>query len=147
MTDIDDRLGRLESLVEQQQDRIEGQQETIREQRERITELEADSASHDSTTAADSLPVGRRDALKAGGLLALLFGGVGTASTDPQGQVGTSDDPLTALHTDEINGGVTGDTGLTDLTGAGTRRERVGVPPAPRGRDLSPGGASPGGDG
>jgi hypothetical protein len=57
--------------------------------------------------------------LKAGGLAALLFGGVGTASADPQGQVGTSSHPLKKLYTEELNGGITGDTALTDMTGTG----------------------------
>jgi hypothetical protein len=48
--------------------------------------------------------VNRRTALKAGGLLALLFGGVGTASADSQGKIGTSADPVQALYTDTLHG-------------------------------------------
>ena len=106
-TGVEERLDRLESLVETQQ-------ETIQQQRERIEEL-------DGETDADDTPLltNRRNTLKAGGLLALLFGGVGTASADPQGQVGTSSDPLSALYTAELNGNITGDTALTNLTGTG----------------------------
>ena len=107
MTGIQERLDRLESLVE-------AQQETIQQQRERIDELEAEAISSEP-----SMPVNRRTVLKAGGLAALLFGGVGTASADAQGQVGTSSDPLKALYTEELNGDITSDTPLTDLTGTG----------------------------
>jgi hypothetical protein len=90
-TDVQERLDRLESVVE-------AQQETIQQQRERITELEGETDGDDTPLLAN-----RRNALKADGLLALLFGGVGTASADSQGQVGTTSDPLSALYTDEIN--------------------------------------------
>ena len=106
-TSVEERLDRLESLVETQQ-------ETIQQQRERITELEGETDSDETPLLAN-----RRTALKAGGLAALLFGGVGTASADPQGQVGTSSDPLSALYTAELNGNITGDTALTNLTGTG----------------------------
>ena len=106
-TGVEERLDRLESLVEQQQ-------ETIQQQRERITELEGETDSDETPLLAN-----RRTALKAGGLAALLFGGVGTASADPQGQVGTSSHPLKKLYTEELNGGITGDTALTDMTGTG----------------------------
>lgn len=111
MSDINNRLDRLESLVDQQQ-------ETIEKQRERIAELEGDpdgKENPDETVSA----VSRRDALTAGGVLALLVGGVGTASAGPQGQVGSSADPLQTLYTEELNGGVTGDTAVTDLPGKG----------------------------
>jgi hypothetical protein len=94
MSDIDDRLDRLESLVEQQQ-------ETIKEQRERIAELEGEPDG--DANQQEALPaVTRRRALTAGGLLALLFGGVGTASSDSQGQIGTENNPLTGLFTEEL---------------------------------------------
>jgi hypothetical protein len=91
-TDVQERLDRLESLVEQQQ-------ETIQQQRERIAELAG--SDNDEETA---LLANRRNALKTGGLLALLFGSVGTASADSQGQVGTSNDPLQALYTANLHG-------------------------------------------
>jgi uncharacterized coiled-coil protein SlyX len=131
MTDIDDRLDRLESqldqqqqriddqqaTIEDQQDTIESQQATIEEQREQIANLKDDSGT--TATEAESTVLNRRNALKAGGLLALLFGSAGTASADSQGQVGTSGDPLNALYTAELNGDVTNDQSLTDLTGNG----------------------------
>ena len=86
MTDTEDRLDRLESLVEQQQETIEAQQATIDQQRDRIDELDGETDTDGDET---PLLANRRTALKAGGLLALLFGGVGTASADSQGQVGT----------------------------------------------------------
>ncbi|MGM0591459.1 MAG: hypothetical protein ACQETI_07500, partial [Halobacteriota archaeon] len=82
-TDVSDRLDRLESLVERQF-------ETIEAQRDRIAALE-DARGATSAPAGNSAPttLTRRNALRAGGLLALLGAGVGTASADPQGQVGT----------------------------------------------------------
>jgi len=110
---IEDRLDRLESLVEDQQ-------ATIEQQRDRIADLEREASRKAAETDdGDRALVDRRDALKAGGLLALLFGGVGTASADPQGQVGTSSDPLQTLYTEELNGGVAGDNAVTDLPGNG----------------------------
>jgi hypothetical protein len=107
MSNIDDRLDRLESLVEQQQ-------ETIERQRERIAELEGDDSGEAEDDTETVPTVSRRGALTAGGLLALLVGGVGTASADSQGQVGTNSDPLTALYTDELNGAITDESGNTD---------------------------------
>jgi hypothetical protein len=106
-TGVDERLDRLESLVEVQQ-------ATIQQQRERIDELEDETDSNSSPLLAN-----RRNALKTGGLLALLFGGVAPATADPRGQVGTEKNPLDALHTEELNGGVTGDNAVTDLLGNG----------------------------
>jgi uncharacterized coiled-coil protein SlyX len=123
MTETEDRLARLESQLEQQRDRIDDQQDTIEEQqatieaqRERIADLQNDGT---AATETESTVLNRRNALKAGGFLALLFGSTGTASADSQGQVGTSGDPLKSLYTEELNGGVTGDTALTNLTGTG----------------------------
>lgn len=93
---IDDRLDRLESLVEQQQDRIEEQDETIERQRERIDELEEESGDD-----APSL-IDRRTALQTGGLLGLLGLGAGIGSADSQGQVGTPDDPIETIYANEI---------------------------------------------
>ena len=119
MSDIDDRLDRLESQLDQQQGTITEQRAIIEEQRERITELEREASRDSAETDDGSTVVDRRDALKAGGLLALLFGGVGTASADAQGKVGTNSDPLESLHTDAINGGVTAESELTSLLGDG----------------------------
>jgi|APHM01.1.fsa_nt_gi Catalytic domain of bacteriophage endosialidase. len=131
MSEIDNRLDRLESqldqqqqqiddqqeTIEQQQDTIESQQTTIEEQREEIADMQDDDST--AATEAESTILNRRNTLKAGGLLALLFGSAGTASADSQGQVGTSSDPLDALYTAELHGGVTNDQSLTDLTGNG----------------------------
>jgi cell division protein FtsB len=131
MTEIDDRLDRLESQLDRQQQRIddqqatiedqqatiESQQATIEEQREQIADLKDDGGT--TATDSESTVLNRRNALKAGGILALLFGSAGTASADSQGQVGTASDPLQVLYTEEINGGVTGEQVLTDLLGNG----------------------------
>jgi len=131
MTEINDRLDRLESqldnqqqriddqqaTIEDQQDTIDSQQTTIEAQREQIADLKNDSGT--AATEAEPTVLNRRNALKAGGLLALLFGSAGTASADSQGQVGTSSDPLNALYTTELHGDVTNDQSLTDLTGNG----------------------------
>jgi hypothetical protein len=111
MSDIDDRLDRLES-------RLERQQETIEAQQERIEEL-AGSSEGGGVPATESTLVNRRTALKTGGLLAVLGIGVGTASADPQGQVGRDGDPLRALYAAELNGPVTGREPVTDLLGDG----------------------------
>lgn len=44
---------------------------------------------------------------------------VGTASADPQGQLGTATRPLRVLYTQEIDGGLTGGTPISDLLGDG----------------------------
>ena len=114
MSDVHDRLDRLELRLEQQRETTENQQETIETQQNRIDDLESDDDSDRSVT--------RRDAIRVGGVLALLGLGsaaTGTASADPQGQVGTETDPLQSLYTEELDGGVTGGSALTDLTGAG----------------------------
>ena len=113
--DTDTTEDRVESLLEQQAETIERQQQVIEEQRETIDTLEARL---DGESGGD-LSVSRRRALKTGGLLALLAGGVGTASADAQGQVGTDSDPLQALYTEELNGGVVGDQAVTNLVGNG----------------------------
>jgi len=101
-----DRIADLEAIAEEQADRIET--------------LEARLAdTDDGNGGGDQEPiVNRRNALKAGGLVGLLGLGAGTASADPQGQIGTSSDPLEALYTEELNGGVTGGQTLTDLAGS-----------------------------
>lgn len=68
---------------------------------------------------ASRLPVSRRRLLQGVGVAGLVGVGTELASADPQGQVGTSTDPLNALYTQELNGGVTGDVSLTELPGSG----------------------------
>jgi hypothetical protein len=135
--DVEQRLEELESLVQHQQ-------ETIEAQRERIAELEerpepggradrrgADAGSDDETDVVSgegegesergeaAVPVSRRGAVKAGGLLALAGVGAGAAGANPTGQVGTSSRPLSGVYTELLGGGLTGGTEVTDLTGAG----------------------------
>jgi hypothetical protein len=97
------KVDRLESLVDHQQETIEQLQ----------TKVEA--ASDDGWTPGAT----RRGVLTAGGALAALGLGAGTASADPSGQIGTSSDPLQKLYTAELNGGVTNDKSLTDIEGSG----------------------------
>ena len=122
MADTEDRLDQLESLVEQQQETIDRQQERIealRAERDIATGDSDASTETDSSADTDGITATtRRGVLTAGGMLALFGLGTGAASADPQGQVGTSSDPLEALYTEELNGGVTGNQSLTDLTGS-----------------------------
>ena len=102
--DTEGRIARLESRVAQQ--------------RARIDKLETFTARSGSITA-DEGRVNRRTALTAGGLLALAGVGVGTASADAQGQIGTVADPVQKIYLQELSGGVTGDEAVTDLSGEG----------------------------
>mgnify|MGYP006272192457 FL=1 len=112
MSDIGERLDQLESLVEQQQ-------ATIAKQRECIADLEREAGRDAPEDTGDPAVVDRRDALKAGGLLALLFGGIGTASAAPQGQLGTADQSVETVYTTALDGPLTGGTELTSLVGDG----------------------------
>lgn len=80
---LEDRIDRLESVVEEQQRRID-----------RLRERGDDSGS--------GIPLSRRDVLVGTGLVGVLAGGAGTAAADPQGQVGTQTDPLTKLYTGKL---------------------------------------------
>lgn len=73
-------------------------------------------APHDDqdANATDTSTLSRRAALTGLGLAGLLGLGAGTASADPQGQVGTASDPLQALYTDELYAGDTGEITLGD---------------------------------
>ena len=120
MTDddqISERLDRLESMLDQQQETIAAQQATIDTQQSTIdtqqsvidqqqAQLSELAAQPISGTLGDgtSPPISRRTALRAGGALALLGLGAGSAVAEPQpqGQVGTEDQPLTALHTVDL---------------------------------------------
>lgn len=109
LADAQARLDRSESLVEEQQ-------ETIQALRERVADLEECWAGEDG--AVTGLRLNRRTALKTGGLWALFGVGAGTASADPQGQVGTNDVPIETLYTEGLAGPLTDDTRLASLTGA-----------------------------
>jgi uncharacterized coiled-coil protein SlyX len=137
-TDVHDRLDRLESLVADQQetiarqgDRIADQRETIETQRERIAALETGDRSEDSEEstayAGDDpsesdgslLPVRRRTLLKSAGLAGLLGYGTGQVAADPQGTVGSGEDPVRTVHTEALSGGLTGDSTVDTLAGEG----------------------------
>ncbi|PSQ60853.1 MAG: hypothetical protein BRD23_01435, partial [Halobacteriales archaeon SW_9_67_25] len=114
--DIEQRLDELESHITDQQTTIQKQRELIEQQRERIEKLEADSEDGPPESESPSASLAsRRDALKAGGLLALLFGGAGAASADPQGQVGTDSDPLENLYSQTVNTDTLTDNGSGDV--------------------------------
>ncbi len=88
------------------------------------TEPRADGSAEPETTQ-DAVADGsrqivtRRGVLSTAGLLAVLGLGAGSASADASGKIGTSSDPLNKLYTEELNGGVTGDTSLTNIAGSG----------------------------
>jgi len=66
---------------------------------------EETAAQHDDQTVdtTDASTLSRRAALAGLGLAGLFGLGTGTASADPQGQVGTASDPLTKLYADAVN--------------------------------------------
>lgn len=116
MTDITDRLERLESIIEQQQ-------ETIQAQQERIEELESERETADSDGESDdwieeNVSLSRRSAIKTLGLAGLLGYGSASAAADPTGQVGRSDRPVTAVYTESLAGGLTGGTDIDSLLGS-----------------------------
>lgn len=65
------------------------------------------------------LPLTRRSVVTGLGVAGLFGIGVTEVNADPQGEDGSGTDPVQRLYTEEINGGVTGDTQLTDLVGSG----------------------------
>lgn len=140
-TGIEERLDRLESLVEQQQETIEAQQAELDRRAEQLDQLRAANELGDDEPTADGtantdrsstepssspsdpardtdfdgvdtetdddLPgsaATRRAVLTSGSVLGLFGLGVGSASADSQGQVGTAADPLSALYTAELYG-------------------------------------------
>ncbi|CCQ35359.1 uncharacterized protein Nmlp_1149 [Natronomonas moolapensis 8.8.11] len=116
------KVQRLESLVEHQQqtiEELEAHQET--DSADASESVDQETPAEDETTTDEGLstPVGRRGVLTATGALGLLGLGAGSASADASGKIGTSSDPLNTLYTDELNGGVTGDTSLTNIAGSG----------------------------
>jgi len=105
----------VESLLKRQQQVIEEMRETIEDQRETIEALETRLETQRLST-----PLTRRSALKAGGLLALLGLGAGTATAaEPTGQVGAPDRPLEVLRTGALDGPLTGGDRLDDIAGTG----------------------------
>ena len=115
----DDRLAKLESVVEEYSDRYERQHETIVAQQERIASLERELADeHDR-----SATVSRRGTLKAGGLAGLLAlgasAGTATAAPDPTGRIGTEDRPIETLYAAGLDGPLTDGERLASLVGSG----------------------------
>lgn len=114
--DLRKRVNRLETLLEEQQGANANDQATSPDRRERPATR--DSAADFPADSQGATRLNRRDALKTGGLLALLFGSAGAANADPQGQVGSSSDPLNTLYTEEVNGPVTDGQPLNNIAGA-----------------------------
>ncbi|AGN01422.1 hypothetical protein L593_07385 [Salinarchaeum sp. Harcht-Bsk1] len=83
-------------------DRIERLERTVETLAERVVELETERAA----TASGGGVVSRRSVLGALGLAGLAGLGATTAAGDPQGQIGTSNDPLRALNVETINAGL-----------------------------------------
>jgi hypothetical protein len=121
--DLEGRVDRLEGVVARQQQVIDAQRKRL----ERVTSDEERGTDGESTTRESTTTVSRRGALTAGGLLAMLGLGVGTAGADPQGQVGTASDPLTALYTGAVYAGTTGRIELVGGSGvSGTATDTSG---------------------
>jgi hypothetical protein len=123
-TDVEERLRRLESLVDEQRERLDDQQDTIERQRERIAELESENGRDSGDTRADPVgesptSVGGGTALKGAGLLGLLGVGVGRAAANPQGQVGTAESPVETVYTETLAGGLTDRSAVETLAGEG----------------------------
>ena len=83
------------------------------------SDAETSDTDTDASASDRRLPVTRRSVLAGLGVAGLLGFGTTAASADPQGEVGSSTNPIRRVYTQEINGGVTGGTALTDLTGDG----------------------------
>jgi hypothetical protein len=89
-------------------ERIARLERTVRQQASRLEEIEGDD---------ETLSVGRRTLLKTMGLAGLVGYGGGRVSADPKGQVGTAEDPLKALYTESLRGGITGGADVSSLVG------------------------------
>ena len=139
------RLDRLESLVEQQQEQIQQQQKrlqqqanTIRKQRDRLSQFEPTNTDADSTpepTTDDSDPndtaaaeldaqstglFSRRSLLQGAAVLGLGGFATGAASAaEPRGVIGSESHPVKRLYLSELMGPLTEDASLTSLTGNG----------------------------
>ena len=114
----------LESLVERQAKTLDRQERlisalraTVADQRASIDDLRTRLDSAESSGV--DVPVSRRGVLKAGGLLGLVGVGVGPASAEPTGQIGTADRPLETLYTAGLDGPLTDGQELTSLVGDG----------------------------
>jgi hypothetical protein len=106
IADLAARVARLES-------RIEGGRHRTGARDGREADRDGgDGAGGDEAGEQSGSGAARRGVLAATGLLAALGLGVAPAGADPQGQVGTADDPLRALYAREIRGGSTGALGF-----------------------------------
>lgn len=114
-TEYDERLDELELLLTEYEKRFERQRAVIDAQRERIDELERQLAD----MSGGGVRIDRRTALKAGGMAGLLALGAGTVSADPQGHVGTEDQPLEMLYAGALDGPLTGGERVESLVGEG----------------------------
>jgi len=118
MNSIDDRLNELESALDDQQAQIEAHEETIAAQQATI-EAQRERLAAVENSGGVSMPMSRRGALTAGGVLGLLGLGAGTASAQGSGQIGTSDRPVETLYTQKLSGGLTNGSEIRDLVGFG----------------------------
>lgn len=140
-TTLEDRIARLEGIIEDQQAVIEKLEERDQRQQEIIERLEDTEETRESEgTEGSEGPVGsesdtgggggsrgrlpspgRRGALQALGLAGLA--GIGattvTGQSSPQGSIGTANRPLETVFTQSIDGGVTGNTPVENLAGQG----------------------------
>jgi TolA-binding protein len=148
VSEIKDRLDRLESLVDQQQETIEQQRATIQRQRQRIDALESDPPARDTsgrenTNGEDSDgedagngdgdessstdgwlpgagPVSRRSLLQGAAVLGLGSFATGAAkAAEPRGVVGTDTHPVRRLYLKTLTGPVTDGTALDTVDGDG----------------------------
>lgn len=104
-TNVTDRLDRLESLIEDQQETIAAQQEQINQQVRTIKRRQNKLQTlHEDQTTTSRIPISRRQALQVGGILGLVGIGTGTASASSSGRVGTPGTPVKTVYTDELDG-------------------------------------------
>jgi hypothetical protein len=72
-----------------------------------------------AATNVEGSPFTRRSLLQAAGVLGLAGLGTEAASADPSGYVGSEENPVRALYTEKLGGGLTGGRTLAGLTGTG----------------------------
>ena len=117
----DDEIASVRSQLTEYDERIERQSALIEAQRQRIETLERILADGRDR----GVVVGRRTALKAGGLAGLLAlgAGSGTASADPNpsGRIGTENRPIETLYAEALDGGLTDNQAVSALFGPGLR--------------------------
>jgi len=111
MTDREDRLADLETHLESHRQRLADHEQAVASLRERL----------DGGSEADGVDTPAGGRLAAGGLLAALGVTVvaGTASADPQGQVGTEDEAVSSVHVAALDGPVTDGQRVTSIVGDG----------------------------